>query len=81
MSKRVLGIVLIVVGVGVGIYVGFWLMFVGGIIGLIQVVQNISAGVDALEVALNIGKILFASFIGTLLFIVISTIGTYLLSD
>jgi len=59
--KILSGIVLILGGIAFGVYVGFWLMFVGGIIDVINAVK--ATEIEANEVALGIAKTVFASFL------------------
>ena len=55
---------MIVAGIVIGLYIGIWLMFIGGIAGLIDIVASASNGIDGMEVAKNVAKIVFSSFIG-----------------
>lgn len=60
--KLIFGILLVVLGIALGIYVGVWLMFVGGIV---QIVKSIQAGIpDATVIAWGIVKIIFAGVVG-----------------
>lgn len=62
---KILGVLLIIAGIVLGLYVGIWVMFIGGIIGLITQAVEISNGnIYAMEIGLNIGKLLFATLIG-----------------
>jgi len=66
MTRSIIGILLIILGITLGVYVGFWLMFTGGIIGLIEAIKaivqtnNINTGL----IAISIAKIIFSSSIG-----------------
>jgi hypothetical protein len=62
--RVIFGILLIIIGIGIGLYVGIWLMFVGGIIQLIDAVR--ADILVASEVAWGIAKILLAGLTGTL---------------
>jgi hypothetical protein len=62
MLKNIIGVILLIASVVLGIYVGFWLCFIGGIIGLIEVIK--SNNIDGMLVAINILKIMFAGFLG-----------------
>ncbi len=64
--KNVIGIILIISGVILGIYVGVWICFIGGIIGLIDIVKNAinGLGIDSMQVGINVGKIVLAGFFG-----------------
>jgi len=64
--KTVLGVVGILVGVALGAYVGLWVCFIGGIIGLINAVVDITngLGVDAMLIGFSIFKIMIAGLAG-----------------
>ena len=59
------GVGLMIAGIVVGLYVGVWLCFIGGIV---QIVNEINAGtpVEAMNIALGIVRILFAGLCGWL---------------
>lgn len=60
--RYVIGILLIVAGVLAGLYVGLWLMFIGGII---QVINAVKANpTPAIDVAWGVVRIIFASLVG-----------------
>ena len=61
--KSVVGVVLIVAGLALGLYVGFYLMFVKGII---QLIQGITPVIVASDIAWGLGKIIVASAVGTI---------------
>lgn len=60
--KKIIGILIAIVGIALGIYVGAWLMFIGGIT---QIVNSINP-VNVLGIALGIARILFCE-IGALI--------------
>jgi hypothetical protein len=66
--KALLGILLIVVGVLLGLYVGVWVCFIGGIVGLVNVLIHLinHTQVTGMNVAVNIAKIIFAGLAGYL---------------
>lgn len=66
--KRIIGITLIIIGMILGLYVGFWHMFIGGIMCIARIID--SGDITAVAIALNVIKILFAGFIGWLVFII-----------
>ena len=74
--KNILGLVLICGSIGLGIYVGFWLMFIGGII---EVINSITPVVNNAGIAWGIVKIIFADVIGIITFFVVGGIGALLL--
>lgn len=73
--KTGLGVLMIIGAIIMGLYVGIWVCFVGGIAGLVDVVNGAIKGneISGMAVAKNLAKILFAGFAGwgsfTILFI------------
>ena len=64
MYKRIIGVLLILIGVSLGLYVGVWLMFIGGIV---QVIEQVKAPqLEAIQVAYGIARVVFAGFAGWL---------------
>ena len=64
--KHAAAIVLVAIGAILALYVGGWIMFVGGIA---QVIDAIRADVlDSLAIAIGIGKVVFCSLVGWLIF-------------
>lgn len=60
--KTVIGLIMMLGGVILGLYMGIWWAFIGGIV---QVIQEIRAeDLHALNVAIGVAKIIFAAFIG-----------------
>ena len=59
---KLVGWVLIIGGVALGIYVGVWVMFIGGIVQLIDAVK--ATPVDALHTACGIARIIFSGLTG-----------------
>lgn len=65
--KSLLGILLIIVGVALGIYVGVWLCFIGGICDLVDVVNQAAkhqTDISGMQVAGGVAKIVFAGVAG-----------------
>lgn len=62
--KEFIGVLLIIAGAALGLYVGLWVMFVGGILGIVESLSGV--GVDEMLLAWSIVKIVFAGFIGSL---------------
>ena len=58
--KKIIGILIVIVGIALGIYVGAWLMFIGGIT---QIVNSINP-VNGLGIALGIVRIVFCEIGG-----------------
>ena len=67
--KSILGLVMIVGGIVLGLYVGVWLMFIGGIVQIIQAVK--APEIVAMTVAIGVAKIVFAGISGGLSAIVL----------
>lgn len=58
--KKIIGILIAIVGIALGIYVGVWLMFIGGIT---QIVNSINP-VNGLGIAFGIARIVFCEIGG-----------------
>jgi len=73
------GIFLIVTGIIVGVYVGFWLLLVGGVV---QIIQQFNIPVaQSSEIAIGLLKIMFAGISGFLCSVILITPGFLLLFD
>lgn len=59
---KVLGVLLIIIGVCLGLYVGVWLMFIGGIVDVIEQVR--ADTLETMAVAFGVVKIFFAGCMG-----------------
>lgn len=62
--KQLLGVLLIVAGVALGLYVGLWVCFIGGIVDVVDAVK--ATPVEAMNLAWGIVKIVFAGAAGAL---------------
>ena len=62
--KGVIGLLMILVGIVLGFYVGLWVCFIGGIVGVIEEIK--ADELSALRVAVSVAKIMFAGFFGWL---------------
>ncbi len=60
--NTIIGILLIVGGVILGLYVGIWVCFIGGIVDIIHCIQN--EDFAAMILAIGIAKVVFAWFAG-----------------
>lgn len=58
--KKIIGIIIAILGIALGIYVGFWLMFVGGIS---QIINSINP-LDGFGIAIGIARIVFCEIGG-----------------
>ena len=72
--RILLGLALIVLAIFLGLYVGVWLMFVGGIVQIINSFPHVTGlgvaiPVNALGIAIGIVKIFSASVVGFLSFL------------
>ena len=62
--KELIGLLLIIIGVIFGLYVGIWVCFVGGIIDIIEQIR--ATNLEAMSVAWGVAKIVFAGFFGVM---------------
>lgn len=62
MKKLIAGVLLFFVGVGLGLYVGVWWAFIGGILLLIEGAQ--ADPVNASWVAYGVARVFFAGALG-----------------
>lgn len=60
--KQIIGMVLIVAGVIFGVWAGLWWALIGGIIDIINTIK--APDIVAMDIAIGIVKIMFASAIG-----------------
>ena len=63
--KQIIGVLMILGGVALGLYVGLWVCFIGGIVQIINEVKSPQA-VVAMNIAWGIAKIVFAALSGWL---------------
>lgn len=73
--RHFIGGAIILGGIALAIYVGAWVCFIGGFVGVIEVV-NAGAPVDAVKVAVSIAKVAFSGIIGNFIFMAGTAIGT-----
>ncbi|MFY9240199.1 MAG: hypothetical protein WAO78_15245 [Roseovarius sp.] len=64
--KFLLGLLLIFTGIAIGFYVGFYLMFIGGLVSFIDGVK--SDPVDSYLIAIGIAKFFFSGLSGLMTF-------------
>ena len=62
--REFFGFTLIVLGLVLGIYVGFWLCFIGGIVQVIEAIKQ--PEINAMSVALGIGRFFLSGIAGFL---------------
>ena len=77
--KKIIGIILIITGIGVGAYLGLWVMFIGGIMAIAKAWDT--ATLTATFIAWNIIKIALASPVGYGIFAILTAIGELLIED
>ena len=75
---KLIGWTLLFGGIGLGIYVGFWLMFIGGIV---QIIDSIKHDVNALEIAIGFIKIWCAGIVGWVSGMICCAIGAILIDN
>lgn len=64
--KMLIGVLMVVAGVVLGLYVGGWICFIGGIVDVIQAIR--AESLIAIDVAVGVGKVFFAGVAGWLSF-------------
>jgi hypothetical protein len=62
MIRLLLGVLMIIVGIVLGLYMGVWWAFIGGIVDIITVVK--AETMVASTLAIGIAKVIFATAIG-----------------
>ena len=77
--KKLIGILLIITGVVLGLYLGLWQMFIGGILCIAKSIDN--GSITATLVAWNVIKIILATPIGMSVFSIVSGTGLLLIED
>lgn len=74
--SKLFGLLLILVGIGLGLYVGGYLLFIGGVVQIITAFQVFTVAtttvpsVAAMPIAFGLLKILMASIVGWIIFII-----------
>lgn len=63
MTKQIMGMIMIFIGIALGLYVGLWTCFIGGIVEIADVVRGISVA-SSLSIAWSVTKIFLAGFFG-----------------
>lgn len=59
---KILGAAMVFLGVAVGVYIGLWWAFIGGIVDVINAIR--APEVVAINVAIGVVKVMFAGAIG-----------------
>jgi hypothetical protein len=60
--RQVLGALLMVGSIGIGLYLGLWVCFVGGIVQIVEALK--STPIEAIGVALGLLRFFVASLVG-----------------
>lgn len=76
--KQIVGILIIIIGAVVGLYVGGWLMFVKPIIAACLAFD--AGTLTGLMVGITVLKCIFASCVGSIIFYVGMIIGEYIIN-
>jgi len=74
--KQVIGVLLIIGGFALGLYVGFWVMLIGGIVQIIDQVK--ATDTSTWLVTLGVIRIIFAAFVGWLCGFIMIIPGTFM---
>lgn len=56
---------MIIAGIALGVYVGLWICFIGGIIQIVDAIKA-TPNIDGMQIAWGIVRIVFAGFAGTI---------------
>lgn len=81
MMQTFLGLLLVIVGVILGIWLGLFVMFVGGAVQIINNFVDFPNHFSALSFVWGMVKFWLSGLVGWLTFIFCSTIGSLLLKD
>ena len=76
---KLIGFLLIVAAVLLGLWLGIWVMFIGGIAQFINGIKV--TPVDALGIATGIARVLFAGAVGWVVAVIVGFFGVMLMSD
>ena len=68
--STIFGALLFVAALAAGVYVGFWIMFIGGAVDIIDAIK--APVTEASAIGWGVLKMIFASFVGTVTFIACS---------
>ena len=77
--KAIIGLLLIVAGICLGLYVGLWLCFIGGIMDIINAVR--AETLVKATVGWGVVKIMFAGFLGWVCALVLIIPGKMMLEE
>lgn len=77
--KKITGVFLILLGLVMGIYIGFYLCFIGGILQIVIAIK--SPDISEMSIAWGIAKIVFSGTIGILSAIILIIPGKILFNN
>lgn len=77
--KKIIGIILIILGIFLGCYFGLWKMFIGGIFAIANAFDN--GTLTATFIAYNLIKIILATPVGALISQILAGAGIVLIND
>jgi hypothetical protein len=66
MIKKIIAVIIVIVGILLGLYTGLKVMFIGGIIDVVEQIK--ATNLDGSALAVGIVKILFAGVVGWVIF-------------
>ena len=78
-GKIIAGILFFIIGIVCGLYLGFWLLFVGGFVDIINAIKE--PIVDVTSVGFGLIKIICSGVVGTLTFWFFALISAVMLSS
>ncbi len=71
--KEILGLLICLAGVILGLYLGVWVCFIGGIVQVVEAVK--ATPVEALGIALGLLRVACSSFVGWLTGLLVFSVG------
>ena len=77
--KAIIGVMLILAGIALGLYLGVWVCFIGGIVDIIDQIK--APELSAMAVAWGVVKIVFASLVGWLAALILILPGWGMVTD
>ena len=72
--RKLIGTLIILLSIVGALYLGGWVMFIGGIADIVDAIQK--DPVEGVDIGVGILKIIFASFVGAVVFFVFSFVGS-----
>lgn len=75
--KQVIGFILIIAGIALGLYLGLYVCFIGGIVDVVEFIRDETLPTSHL--AWGILKVVCAGFVGTVSGYIVSIVGVTLL--